>query len=92
MKERATETQPIDCGSALRQLWDFLDGELTPDRIDAIRRHIEICSRCFPHYDFEKAFLEALATTRPDCRAPESLRCKVEAALKEVGFGGRCPR
>ena len=92
MKDHARDTQPIDCGSALRELWDFLDGEMTPERIEAMRRHVERCSRCFPHYDFEKAFLDALSTTRPDCRAPESLRCKLEAALKEAGFGGRCPR
>ena len=92
MMDRASECQPVDCKAALQQLWDFLDGELTPDRIEAIRHHIEICSRCFPHYDFEKAFLEALASTKPECRAPERLRAKLEAALKNAGFGGRCPR
>ena len=83
---------PVDCVTALRQLWDFLDEELTPERLEAIRRHIDICSRCFPSYDFEKTFLEAIAATRPECRAPERLKDRVEAALRDAGFGGRCPR
>ena len=85
-------SQPVNCVTALRQLWDYLDGELTSERLEAIRKHIEICSRCFPSYDFEKMFLEAISATRPECRAPERLRDKIEAALREAGFGGRCPR
>lgn len=84
--------EPVDCVTALRQLWDYLDGELTDERLETIRRHIDICSRCFPNYDFEKTFLEAIAATRPECRAPERLRDRIEAALKHAGFGGRCPR
>lgn len=83
---------PVDCMTALRELWDFLDGELTAERLEAIRHHVRICSRCFPSYELEKTFLEAIAATRPECRAPERLRDRVEAALREAGFGGRCPR
>ncbi|HUF26507.1 MAG TPA: zf-HC2 domain-containing protein [Gemmatimonadaceae bacterium] len=88
-----TERTPrVDCVSALKELWDFLDGELTPDRLEAIRQHIDICSSCFPHYDFEKTFLEAIAATRPGCSAPDRLKARVEAALREAGYSGRCAR
>ena len=80
----------VDCAASMRQLWDFLDGELSDDRMSAIRAHMDKCQKCFPHYDFEKALLEALACTRPDCCAPSSLRARLEERLRSVGFTGRC--
>lgn len=80
-----------DCAAAMRQLWDFLDEELTPDRQAAMREHIEQCKRCFPHYDWEKALLDALACSRPDCCAPTSLRERLVHRLREAGFTG-CSR
>ena len=38
----------LDCDSVMRQLWDYLDGELTEDRMEAIRAHLAMCSRCMP--------------------------------------------
>ena len=90
MSDREPAAPPVDCLTALRELWDFLDGELTPERIEAIRGHIRICARCFPHYEFEKTFLEAIAATKPDCSAPDRLKSRVAAALKDAGYGGRC--
>lgn len=51
----------LDCNAVMRQLWDFLDEELTPDRMDAIREHLALCRPCQSHMDFERAFLDALA-------------------------------
>jgi anti-sigma factor (TIGR02949 family) len=93
MSDETTRTsdgrcEKIDCAAALRQLWDYLDGELTPERVAAVRAHLEGCRRCHPHYDFERAFLEALASTRPDCRCPGELKAKVLESLRAVGFEG----
>ena len=75
----------VDCLGAARQLWDFLDGELTEARVRDMRAHLERCGRCYPHFDFQRKFLDALAATRPDCDAPEELRARVVAALREAG-------
>ena len=93
MSDETTRTsdgrcEKIDCAAALRQLWDYLDGELTPERVADVRAHLEGCRRCHPHYDFERAFLEALASTRPDCRCPGELKAKVLESLRAVGFEG----
>ena len=77
-----------ECAAAMRQLWDFLDGEMTPDRTAQMRQHIDECKRCFPHYDWEKAFLEAIARVKPDCCAPGRLKEKLEQRLREAGFNG----
>ena len=42
-----------DCEQALRTLYHFLDGELTPDRRAVIQRHLDECSPCLEAFDFE---------------------------------------
>jgi anti-sigma factor (TIGR02949 family) len=78
----------VDCAAAMRQLWDFLDEELSPERMTEMRAHLERCQRCNPHYDFEKALLEAISCTRPDCCAPQQLREKLAEKLRSAGFEG----
>ena len=76
----------VECAAAMRQLWDFLDEEMGPDKMAQMRQHIDECKRCVPHYDWEKAFLEALACVKPDCCAPSRLKQKLEEKLREAGF------
>ena len=42
-----------DCEQALRTLYHFLDGELTPERRLAIQHHLDECSPCLEAFDFE---------------------------------------
>ena len=35
-----SEPTDIDCAEFMRRLWDFLDEELTEDRVAAVRRHL----------------------------------------------------
>ena len=79
-------TTTLDCREAMRQLFDFLDEELTPDRMEAVRAHIDVCARCYPHYDFERAFLFAIAATRRDQPASGELRLRVTDALRREGL------
>jgi mycothiol system anti-sigma-R factor len=77
----------IDCRSAVQKLWDYLDEELTPERMDAVREHLERCGSCLPHHDYARTFLDALATARsPDTCAPEALRRRVIERLQAAGF------
>lgn len=75
----------VDCAGAFRQLWDCLDGELTEARLGEVRAHLERCAACYPHFDFERQFLDALAATRPECAAPDELRERVVRALRAAG-------
>lgn len=77
----------IDCETVMRQLWDYLDGELTAERADQIRAHIEMCKRCYPQYEFERSFLDALAARQRTHSDPERLRTQLMAALVERGLG-----
>ena len=77
----------LDCVTAMRQLWDFLDGELTPEREAAVRRHIEECAGCLPHAEWGERFLAALgAVRRMDGATPAPLRERVLRALGDAGW------
>ena len=77
----------IDCRTAVQQLWDYLDEELTPERMDDVRRHVERCGKCLPHRDYGRAFLAALSSVREvEMRAPDTLRRRVMDTLREAGF------
>ncbi len=76
----------LDCDAVMRQLWDFLDGELTDERMGSIREHLALCARCYPQFEFERTFLETLARARREHSNYEGVRGRVMAALQAEGF------
>jgi anti-sigma factor (TIGR02949 family) len=60
----------VSCRDVITQLWDYLDGELPPERVEQFAAHLAECARCYPQYRFEFAFLEALARQRDQCSGP----------------------
>ncbi len=95
-----TSDQPIggemlDCGTAVRMLWDYLDGHLGAPEEAAVRQHISRCSHCFPHADFAKVVLDAVAQVResqvrePQARpAASELRDRILTQLRAEGYEG----
>ena len=65
-----------DCNDAIRELYTFLDGELTADRRSDIRRHLEDCEPCLEAFDFEA---ELRIVISHHCRAtvPEELKARI---------------
>ena len=86
MSTKAMSVPMLDCESVMRQLWDYVDGELTPQRMDEIRVHVEMCQRCYPQYEFERSFLDAIAARRRTHSDPERLRAKLLEALQAHGL------
>jgi len=80
--------QMLTCDDVMRQLWDYLDAELTPDRMAAVAAHLSVCTRCYPQYDFERAFLKAVRAAQRDHPVSPTLRVRVQEALRAEGFPG----
>ena len=72
-----------DCEQALRTLYYFLDGELTPVRRQAIQRHLSECSPCLEAFDFEAELKMVVARCCRD-QLPEGLRRRVAEVLAEA--------
>ena len=80
------EVRDIDCQSALKQLWDYLDLELTDERMAEVGNHLTSCQRCLPHHDFARRFLGALQATRDANAMPPEVREKVLRQLTDSGY------
>ena len=86
MSNAAMSAPMLDCESVMRQLWDYVDAELTPQRMDDISVHVRMCQRCYPQYQFERSFLDAIAARRRTHSDPERLRAKLIEALQAKGL------
>jgi mycothiol system anti-sigma-R factor len=72
----------VDCNEAIRQLYVYLDGELTEERRHEISVHLDDCGPCAGAAGFE-AELRVIISSRCKERVPESLIRRVAAAIAE---------
>jgi anti-sigma factor (TIGR02949 family) len=80
------EIRRIDCRTAVRQLWDYLDGELSDERVREVQQHLETCSECFRHAEFGRRLLDALQEVKRLHVMPPATRTQVMQALATAGF------
>ncbi len=76
-----------NCQDALHTLYHYLDGELTPNRREAIQRHLEQCSPCLHAFDFEAELKVVVARSCRD-QVPGHLRDKIAQALSQASESG----
>ena len=72
----------VSCDDAVRQLYTFLDGELTEERRAAIAAHLDGCAPCIGAARFE-AELRSVIADRCHEHVPDSLRDRVAASLRQ---------
>lgn len=71
-----TTAAPIDCETAVRRLWDYLDGRLAPWARDEVDVHLDACAACPPHFAFAKAIRDALAASTPTVATADEVRLR----------------
>lgn len=86
----ADGAERVGCGEAVRQLYSFLDGELTEERRELITSHLDDCGPCAEAAGFE-ADLRTVISRRCKDRVPESLIARVAAAIAREESLGRGP-
>ena len=74
----------IPCEEALRLVHEYLDGELDGVPEDQVRRHFEVCGRCYPHLRLERSYREAVRRAAAGEAAPPELRKRVGRLLAEA--------
>lgn len=72
-------TRP-ECDDALHQLYVFLDGELTTERRELIRHHLDECIPCLGAFDFEAELRLVIAQKCRDS-VPDTLRDRIAQAI-----------
>lgn len=88
MTSTGTKPDRSECEAVVRRLWPYLDGALADAERERVVQHLEFCAGCASHFDFARAFLDAVA--RAQAGAPEAelteLRARVVGALAAEGF------
>jgi mycothiol system anti-sigma-R factor len=72
------------CNETLRELYQFLDGELTESDREHIKHHLDDCSPCLEAYDFE-AELRLVVRNRCTDQVPDALRARIADAIESEG-------
>ncbi len=73
-----------DCNDVARQIYSYLDGELTVWKRRAIARHLDDCPPCAKGFTFEVELRQVIVSRCRD-EVPESLRRKVAEAIGDSG-------
>jgi mycothiol system anti-sigma-R factor len=71
----------VDCGSAIVELYHFLDGELTEQRRVQITEHLDYCGPCAGAALFESELRQVIADRCKD-HVPDVLRDRIAAAIE----------
>jgi len=72
-----------DCVDAIDKLYEYIDGELTPEVKQKITVHLEECAPCLDEADIERA-VKALVSRSCQDRAPGGLRERILGRLDEA--------
>jgi mycothiol system anti-sigma-R factor len=70
-----------DCREALGELYEFLDGELTIERKETIRGHLDGCGDCLGAFDFEAELRIVISRCCHKDQVPDQLRHRIAEAL-----------
>lgn len=71
-----------DCNDLLREIADFLHGELPADRAAALRSHLDGCPPCFESADFQ-AQLKAVVASRCIEHVPDEFKQRLVGFLRD---------
>jgi mycothiol system anti-sigma-R factor len=74
----------IPCSDVIEAVYVYLDGELEPDDSASIRAHLDDCGPCLRQYGLDKLVKSLVARSCGSDQAPDELRLKVMARLREV--------
>lgn len=66
----------------LERIYEYLDGVLEADGVDAVRTHLEGCEECRSVYDLECIIRNVVRRSCHDA-APEQLKLKILERLEE---------
>jgi mycothiol system anti-sigma-R factor len=72
----------VDCDEAVRQLYTYLDGELTDERRIEIAEHLDLCGPCAGAVGFEYELRLVIASRCQD-RVPQALIDRIGQILSE---------
>ncbi|MCE2941447.1 MAG: anti-sigma factor family protein [Gemmatimonadota bacterium] len=76
-----------ECLAVVRAMYDYLDEELTAERLAEMQGHLAACAGCREHVEMARCFLARLSALPVDEQDCAALAERVRAALRrEAGL------
>jgi mycothiol system anti-sigma-R factor len=72
----------MDCADCLERLYSYLDRELSPGELTAVRTHLDDCGGCEDSFVLEERFLARVRDCCHEDVAPTELRTRIVARLR----------
>lgn len=76
------ESGSIECQQAVAELYSYLDGTLTVERLTHIEAHLNDCGDCYEAFDFEAELKMVISRRCGTEEVPETLRIRILESLR----------
>ncbi len=76
------DSSPIDCEVALRQIFEFIDRELSADDRAAMDQHLHTCQSCFSRVEFERLLKGKVGELQDEGATPH-LASRIKNLIKD---------
>ncbi len=73
----------ITCAEAVKQLWAYLDGEVSAEDRAAVEEHLAFCRRCCGELEFAQELRRFLAASAAE-ELPPHVRTRLLSTLEEL--------
>lgn len=73
----------ITCADAVRQMWEYVEQELSPVDREKVEQHLDFCRRCCGEMEFAEELRRFLAR-EPDFEVPPAVTERFEKVLQEL--------
>lgn len=77
----------ITCAEAVKQLWDYLDGQVEESQRGLVEEHLSFCRRCCGEVEFAEELRAFLAGHGGEEELPADVRARLLTTLEELGSG-----
>jgi anti-sigma factor RsiW len=77
----------ISCADAVRQLWEYVERELSPGDRHRVEEHLALCRRCCGELEFAEE-LRGFMANRPEVELPPAVAGRLEQLLENLETKG----
>lgn len=73
-----------DCSEVLHHIYEYLDGEMSPDEVKRVATHLAECRPCLAEHDLDAAVKAVVKRSCTEAQAPEAIRMQVVQRITMV--------
>ncbi|WP_370893554.1 mycothiol system anti-sigma-R factor [Janibacter sp. GXQ6167] len=76
--------ETADCSETLHRIFEYLDGEMTPDETARVALHLANCGPCLAQHDLDLAMKALIKRSCNQETAPDRLRATILSSFTSV--------